>query len=90
MIELNGLKVGTDIEIVFTGIRPGEKLHEDLVFDPLKISPTDNKLIGTFKEDNSYIDRMAPIPEILDSIEHLDSDEACIPFIRTLIPEFKA
>lgn len=90
MIELNGLKVGTDIEIVFTGIRPGEKLHEDLVFDPLKISPTDNKLIGTFKEDNSYIDRMAPIPEILDSIEHLESDEACIPFIRTLIPEFKA
>ena len=90
MIELNGLKVGTDIEIVFTGIRPGEKLHEDLVFDPAKISPTDNKLIGTFKEDNSYLAHMESIPEILEAIEHLASDEACISFIRKLIPEFKA
>ncbi len=30
VIELSGLEVGRDIEIVFTGIRPGEKLYEDL------------------------------------------------------------
>ena len=31
MIRLRGLRVGTDIELVFTGLRPGDKLHEDLI-----------------------------------------------------------
>lgn len=30
LIEMSGLKVGRDIEIVYTGIRPGEKIHEEL------------------------------------------------------------
>jgi FlaA1/EpsC-like NDP-sugar epimerase len=33
VIQLHGLRVGTDIEIAFTGIRPGEKLYEELTLD---------------------------------------------------------
>lgn len=32
MIRLRGLRVPTDVRIVFTGLRPGEKLHEDLFY----------------------------------------------------------
>jgi FlaA1/EpsC-like NDP-sugar epimerase len=33
VIELHGLRVGADIEIVYTGMRPGEKLYEELTLD---------------------------------------------------------
>ena len=89
MIELNNLRVGSDIEIVYTGVRPGEKLHEDLVFDPSEILPTDNKLIGLFKNDKSFLQTMKPVQTYLDEIKRLTSNEASIQFIREFIPEFK-
>ena len=45
MIRLSGLEVGRDIDIVFTGLRPGEKLYEELLMDEEGMRGTDNKLI---------------------------------------------
>ena len=39
LIRLSGLEVGTDIEIRFTGTRPGEKLYEELFFDSESAMP---------------------------------------------------
>lgn len=89
MIELNNLQVGSDIEIVYTGIRPGEKLHEDLVFDPEKILPTENKLVGVFKDDLSYLSEMEPISTYLNEVENMSTDEKAVAFIQELIPGFK-
>jgi FlaA1/EpsC-like NDP-sugar epimerase len=36
MIRLQGLRVGKDVDIVFTGIRPGEKLREELIYEGLE------------------------------------------------------
>lgn len=45
MITLSGHEVGSDIEIVFTGLRPGEKLYEELLMDEEGLEKTDNELI---------------------------------------------
>ena len=45
MIRLSGYKPGKDIEIKFTGLRPGEKLYEELLMDEEGMTDTPNKLI---------------------------------------------
>lgn len=45
MIRLSGYKVGEDIEIKYTGLRPGEKLYEELLMDEEGMQDTANKLI---------------------------------------------
>ena len=49
MITLSGLKPGTDIEIEFSGIRPGEKLFEELMIDSENISETSHPKIGIWR-----------------------------------------
>ncbi len=45
LIHLSGFTVGTDIEIKYTGLRPGEKLYEELLMAEEGLQSTDNELI---------------------------------------------
>lgn len=45
LIRLSGYKVGEDIQIEFTGLRPGEKLYEELLMDEEGLQDTANKMI---------------------------------------------
>lgn len=45
LIKLSGYKVGDDIEIKFTGLRPGEKMYEELLMEEEGLKKTANKMI---------------------------------------------
>jgi FlaA1/EpsC-like NDP-sugar epimerase len=58
LIRLSGKELGVDAEIVFTGLRPGEKLHEELIVDGEDVSGTTHpkvmKLIGNERVPSSW------------------------------------
>ncbi|BAP60490.1 putative polysaccharide biosynthesis protein [Methanococcus maripaludis KA1] len=56
MIELSGLKIGTDIDIDIIGLRPGEKLYEELLYDVNCCEKTQNDKIFIAKIKNETLD----------------------------------
>jgi FlaA1/EpsC-like NDP-sugar epimerase/EAL domain-containing protein (putative c-di-GMP-specific phosphodiesterase class I) len=57
LIRLSGYEVGKDIEIVFTGLRPGEKLHEELLLKDETYEPTTNENLLVVKNASTQIPR---------------------------------
>src|SRR4051794_5376907 len=53
MIRLRGLRVDKDISVVYTGLRPGEKLHEALAADEERLERTRNEKIYHLRSQSS-------------------------------------
>jgi len=90
MISLSGLRVGTDIKIVETGLRPGEKLYEELLNEKEHTIATHHKKI--------MIARVRTY-SFKDVIEHLERLEKClhkgpshdiVAEMKHMVPEFKS
>jgi FlaA1/EpsC-like NDP-sugar epimerase len=90
MILLSGLKEGKDINIVFTGLRPGEKLFEELLADSENALPTHHSqiLIGKVREYN-YEDIKHIINELIVSF-NTQNNEVIVQRMKELVPEFKS
>ena len=88
MIRLSGHVPGEDIKIEFTGLRPGEKLYEELLIDEKNLIETDNERI--FVAQMGRLDVEATSRKIADLIRHAyDESKDIRAEIRELVPEYQ-
>ena len=88
MIRLSGHVPGEDIKIEFTGLRPGEKLYEELLIDEKNLIETDNERI--FVAQMGSMDVEATSQKIADLIRHAyDESKDIRAEIRELVPEYQ-
>lgn len=88
MIRLAGLKLNIDIHIIFTGLRPGEKLYEELLARNENALPTHNDkiMIGQVRPHN-YEKVNTAISEILHYL-NVENNEMIVARMKDLVPEF--
>lgn len=88
MIKLSGLKLGEDIDIEITGLRPGEKLYEELLIDHTNSEGTSHPKIFSAKES------FMKWPELQFNLESLkkaalsDDRERLRKVLKTTVPEY--
>ncbi len=90
MIKLSGLELGKDIQIKFTGLRPGEKLYEELLNDRENTIPTHHPqiMIARVAEyQQKYMDEV--IGMLREAIEE-NSDKEIVVLMKKIVPEFKS
>jgi FlaA1/EpsC-like NDP-sugar epimerase len=89
MIVLSGLVPGKDIEILFTGLRPGEKLYEELFEASEQVEPTSHVKI------NRAVGTPVPVGELNRWLEELQTnlpvsdDEEVLQDLKRLVPSFQ-
>ena len=87
MIRLMGLKAGEDIDIAYIGLRPGEKIHEELVSHTEEIEKTHHEKIMMVRTPLvDWPHYRVEIDELLNTIKDLDS-EKMRNILAAMIPE---
>jgi len=87
MIRLSGLREGDDISIEFVGLRPGEKLFEQLLSNEEKLLTTDHPKILVAESKAAEHEH---IRKALESIERIvEFDAVVLEKLRHVVPEFQ-
>lgn len=89
LIRLSGLEVGTDVEIRFTGSRPGEKLYEELFFDSESSIPTDHPKVLRAKNGVLPLGLISVVDALVEGARTGRTDENIRELLVRLVPEFK-
>jgi FlaA1/EpsC-like NDP-sugar epimerase len=90
MIKLSGLELGKDIDIIFTGLREGEKLFEELLNDAENAVPTHHDKIMkakvpvyAYNQINNYLD-------LLEDLVKDKNDLKVVALMKDIVPEYKS
>jgi FlaA1/EpsC-like NDP-sugar epimerase len=90
MIRLSGLVPGKDIKIEYIGLRPGEKLYEELLTDKETTKPTHHSKINVALDEKlNRTEVLSKIDDLLTSLYSLSKQEV-VNYCRELVPEYKS
>ena len=89
LIKLSGLVPGEDIKIEFTGLRPGEKLYEELLMAEEGMKDTANKLIHIGRpiemDEENFFEKLTELKEFVEKEPDGESVRKCI---KELVPTY--
>jgi FlaA1/EpsC-like NDP-sugar epimerase len=90
MIKLSGFEPNIDIKIIYTGLRPGEKLYEELLSDDAKTLPTHNEKIMISKDPTiEFLEIETLVNSITKASLRRDKVEV-VKLLKIIVPEFRS
>jgi FlaA1/EpsC-like NDP-sugar epimerase len=90
MIKLSGLEIGKDIQIKYTGLRPGEKLYEELLNDKENTIPTHHSKIMIAKVRTYDFDQVKWEIQQLILLQKEHNNMEIVKKMKEIVPEFKS
>jgi FlaA1/EpsC-like NDP-sugar epimerase len=89
MIRLSGLEVGKDIEIEFSGLRPGEKIYEELLIDTANAQPTKHPKIFSANEPVTKWEVLKPRLDALLFHAQCHNYGSMLSELKNIVPEYQ-
>ncbi|MCC8034748.1 MAG: polysaccharide biosynthesis protein [Rikenellaceae bacterium] len=90
MIRLSGYELGKEIKIIYTGLRPGEKLYEEVLNKEEEVLPTLYKRINRAKVREYDFAEIKKIYDYLGTTLPYQNDFNVIRIMKIVVPEFKS
>jgi FlaA1/EpsC-like NDP-sugar epimerase len=90
MIQLSGLTLGKDIQIRYIGLRPGEKLYEELLNKEENTLPTHHQRILIAKVRAYNLDDVIGDTEELITLAERQADWDIVKKLKAVIPEYRS
>ena len=88
LIRLSGYKLGEDIEIEYTGLRPGEKLYEELLMDEEGLQDTENKMIHIGKpidmDEEKFMHQLIKLRDAAN-----DDSDSIRAMVKEIVPTYQ-
>ncbi len=88
MIRLSGLELGKDIQIVYSGLRPGEKLYEELLTSEENTMPTHHQKIMIAKVKEYNFESISADINDLIAMFNSQNNEMIVKKMKEIVPEF--
>jgi FlaA1/EpsC-like NDP-sugar epimerase len=88
LIKLSGFNVGTDIEIRFTGMRPGEKLYEEMFFSGEHVLPTDHPKVLRARNGILSEGMNKRVDILIAATQAGETDDSLRELLGELVPDF--